>query len=143
MFPEKSQPLHPDHPVLSKARLYPSFLEDGSNFACVLVLPGGGYGMVSHQEGPPLPDGSTPSVSPLRCSNTPLPKGTRSTHNCVPVENSYLMAIALKKQAIPHELHVFPKGAHGLGLCTIDDRRNPSAAQWTTLARNWLHGLGF
>lgn len=63
--------------------------------------------------------------------------------NCVPVENSYLMAIALKKQAIPHELHVFPKGAHGLGLCTIDDRRNPSAAQWTTLARNWLHGLGF
>lgn len=51
------------------------------------------------------------------------------------------MAIALQKQAIPHELHVFPEGAHGLG--TIDERRNPSAAQWTNLARNWPHGLGF
>lgn len=52
MFNEPSQLLHPSNPVLSKARLYPSFLEDGKNFACMLVLPGGGYGHVSHQEGP-------------------------------------------------------------------------------------------
>jgi len=54
MFNEPSQLLHPSNPVLSKARLYPSFLEDGKNFACMLVLPGGGYGHVSHQEGPPV-----------------------------------------------------------------------------------------
>lgn len=54
MFKEPSQPLHPTDPVLSKARLYPSFLEDGENFACFLVIPGGGYAEVSHQEGPPV-----------------------------------------------------------------------------------------
>ena len=46
--------LHPSHPVLSKARLYPAFLQDGRDFACMLVLPGGGYSHVSHQEGAPV-----------------------------------------------------------------------------------------
>jgi len=267
MFTEKSQPLHPSHPVLSKARLYPSFLEDGSNFACVLVLPGGGYGMVSHQEGPPVagwlnsigisaavleytvaegdaiypqpqqqalyalrwlraqaselnidpqrigvigfsagghlaaslangfdredwlldpdatlngtsarPDAAIFGYPVISSSNvghassfnnllgadaSPQEKEALSwelhahpkspptflwhtaNDGCVPVENSYLMAMALQKHQIPHELHVFPDGAHGIGLATIHDRRNPSAAQWTDLARTWLHGLGF
>ena len=34
----------------------------------------------------------------------------------VPVENSYLMAMALKQANVPFEHHVFPKGAHGLSL---------------------------
>jgi acetyl esterase/lipase len=32
----------------------------------------------------------------------------------VPVENSYLMAMALQQNNTPHELHVFPKGEHRL-----------------------------
>ncbi len=54
MFSEPSRLLHPTDPVLSQARLYEYFLEDAENPACVLVLPGGGYGNVSHQEGPPV-----------------------------------------------------------------------------------------
>ena len=34
---------------------------------------------------------------------------------CVPVENSLLLAEAMKKENIPFELHIFPSGDHGLG----------------------------
>ena len=35
----------------------------------------------------------------------------------VPVENSLLMATALTEKGISTELHVYPKGCHGLSLC--------------------------
>ena len=38
----------------------------------------------------------------------------------VPVENSYLMAMALKNAGVPFEHHVFPKGMHGLSLANED-----------------------
>ncbi|MCE9614211.1 MAG: alpha/beta hydrolase [Lentisphaerae bacterium] len=34
----------------------------------------------------------------------------------VPVENSLAMAQALRRHGVPFELHIYPKGAHGLGL---------------------------
>jgi len=34
----------------------------------------------------------------------------------VPLENSIMFANALRKNGIPFELHLYPKGAHGLGL---------------------------
>ena len=37
MFSEPSQKLHPDHPVLSEALIYPSLLEDAEKPACILV----------------------------------------------------------------------------------------------------------
>jgi acetyl esterase/lipase len=267
MFKQPSQPLHPTDPVLSQARLYPSFLEDGERFACILVLPGGGYGHVSHQEGPPVagwlnslgisaavleytvsagdaiypqpqqqalyamrwlqanaealnidpkrigvigfsagghlaaclsqgfdrtdwlldPDGTLAHTSarpdasilsyPVISSGSfghqgsfdnllgkesdsaqrealswekhahPKSPPTFLWHTAedaaVPVENSYLMAMALQQNQTPHELHVFPKGEHGLGLCSIDFRRNAGAAQWRALAKRWLLELGF
>jgi acetyl esterase/lipase len=267
MFKENAPPLHPSDPVLSAARLHPSFLEDGARFGCMLVLPGGGYEHVSHQEGPPVagwlnsigisaavleytvsagqaiypgpqqqalyalrwlranadelkidpkrigvigfsagghlaaclahgfdradwlldPDGELTNVSarpdaalysyPVISSEKighagsfrnllgrdatdsakenlswerqahPKSPPTFLWHTAedavVPVENSYLMALALQNLGIAHELHVFPRGRHGLGLCAIDDRRHASAAQWTQLARNWLYELGF
>ncbi len=36
----------------------------------------------------------------------------------VPVENSFMFAQALREKGIPFELHVYPKGRHGLGLNT-------------------------
>ena len=39
-----------------------------------------------------------------------------ATDELVPVENSYLMAMALKKAGVPMEHHVFPRGIHGLSL---------------------------
>jgi len=61
----------------------------------------------------------------------------------VPVENAYLYAMALSKHNIPHELHAYPYGFHGLGLCSIDGRRNPHAAQWRNACERWLLQEGF
>lgn len=36
----------------------------------------------------------------------------------VPVENSMMFAAALRAQDVPFELHIYPKGRHGLGLNT-------------------------
>ena len=42
------------------------------------------------------------------------------TDEIVPVENSYLMAMALKAAGVPFAHHVFPKGKHGLSLANGD-----------------------
>lgn len=270
MFKETSQPLHKTNPALATARLYPYLLEDGDNFACVLVIPGGGYAHCSHQEGPPVaawfnsmgisavvleysvsndegadtypkpqqqalyamrwlranatqlninpskigvigfsagghlaacvsngfdreewlldPDGCLEGVSARPdaaiLSYAVLSAGTEYAHrgsmenllgernnsqiqkqlcweknvhsnspetflwhtaedNVVPVENSYQMGIALQKASISHELHVFPKGQHGIGLGSIHTRRQGSAEQWRPLAERWLRERGF
>jgi acetyl esterase/lipase len=57
----------------------------------------------------------------------------------VPIQNALLFAEALALHKIPFELHVFPQGAHGLGLAHDD----PIVSQWTTLCVNWLKKLGF
>ena len=57
----------------------------------------------------------------------------------VPVENSILFASSLSKNRIPFELHVFPKGHHGIGLA----KDFPQASQWTVLCDKWLTGIGF
>ena len=54
--------------------------------------------------------------------------------NGVPCVNSYRYATALWEQKIPCELHVFPEGAHGLGVAP----QLPHVAQWTDLLKNWL-----
>lgn len=55
----------------------------------------------------------------------------------VPVENAFLFAQALRKNGVPFELHVFPKGKHGLGLAPND----PSVSQWPGLCQQWLKGI--
>jgi acetyl esterase/lipase len=61
----------------------------------------------------------------------------------VPVENSYLYAMALQKNDVPHELHVYPHGGHGLGLATLFDRRDPHVTQWRQACERWLFLQGF
>lgn len=62
----------------------------------------------------------------------------------VPVENSLLLAAALRKAGVPFELHIFPKGPHGLALANQEtksfcyDRINPHVAQWFDLCDHWL-----
>lgn len=43
----------------------------------------------------------------------------------VPVENSLLLAAALHREGIPVEMHIYPRGHHGLSLC--DDTVNKPA----------------
>lgn len=57
----------------------------------------------------------------------------------VPVQNALVFAEALRENAVPFELHVFPHGRHGLGLANEDD----TVAQWKELCAVWLKQLGF
>jgi acetyl esterase/lipase len=56
----------------------------------------------------------------------------------VPVENSILFYLALRKAGIPAELHVFEHGPHGVGLSLKD----PALSKWPELLANWFQGRG-
>lgn len=59
--------------------------------------------------------------------------------DCVPVQNSLLLAGALAAKGVPFELHVFPEGPHGLGLAP----ENPDVARWAPMCQRWLIAQGF
>ncbi|MDT0269732.1 alpha/beta hydrolase [Streptomyces sp. DSM 44915] len=59
--------------------------------------------------------------------------------DAVPVSHSLRYAEALGRLDIPYELHVFPSGAHGLGLA----QGSPRVAAWPGLCRDWLAGHGW
>lgn len=68
------------------------------------------------------------------------------TDNSVPVENSLMYAMSLKKYGIPLEMHIFPSGGHGLSLATKEVAKNddgvyPNVAVWIDLAVTWLDNL--
>ncbi len=60
----------------------------------------------------------------------------------VPVENAILFAEALRAAGVPFELHIYERGAHGLGLGTR--QWNPEARhRWTLDCAAWLRERGF
>jgi acetyl esterase/lipase len=66
----------------------------------------------------------------------------------VPVENSLFFAKSLNAKKIPFELHVYPKGGHGLSLATEETRsmydKGPLQSEcqnWITMAGNWIRNL--
>ena len=66
------------------------------------------------------------------------------TDLAVPVENSLLLAGALRRAGVPLEMHIFPEGKHGLSLAIPETQGgdpanvNFHAAQWFNLCINWL-----
>ncbi len=65
--------------------------------------------------------------------------------DCVPVENSLMLANAYKKESIPFALHVFEKGWHGLSLSNSETSDENSwdielnyVGKWFELAIDWL-----
>lgn len=71
-----------------------------------------------------------------------------ATDTAVPVENSLMMAKALRDAGVSFELHIFPEGPHGLSMCDISTAAseespmvNPRAAQWFDLCIKWLKGI--
>lgn len=64
--------------------------------------------------------------------------------DAVPVENTLLLAQAMRRAGVPFELHIFPKGIHGLGLADemTDDGSGrlivPECAAWPSLAADWI-----
>jgi acetyl esterase/lipase len=57
----------------------------------------------------------------------------------VPVENALLFASALRKAGVPFDLHIYEKGAHGLGF----GRPGREAPPWAAHFRFWLRSRGF
>ena len=57
----------------------------------------------------------------------------------VPYENSLSFAAALRKAGVPHELHVYERGAHGFGLGGAD----PILSSWPARCADWLRAHGF
>jgi acetyl esterase/lipase len=53
----------------------------------------------------------------------------------VPPEHTYRFAAALAASDVPHAVHMFTYGPHGLGLA----EGAGEAAIWTTLAKAWIH----
>lgn len=62
----------------------------------------------------------------------------------VPMENSMLFASQLRKYDISFELHLFPKGGHGLSLATIETAGentygiDKQVACWPALFKQWV-----
>ncbi len=57
----------------------------------------------------------------------------------VPVENSLLLASAMRAANVPFELHIFPDGAHGLSLATSETGIvQQECAAWIDLAADWI-----
>jgi acetyl esterase/lipase len=56
----------------------------------------------------------------------------------VPPENSVLFYLALRKVGVPAELHVYEKGAHGVGLAP----RDPVLSSWPDRLADWLKVRG-
>ena len=80
------------------------------------------------------------SCDELVCDTTPPAfLWHTSDDSGVNVINSYLYASALRRHNIPHEMHIFPVGPHGLGLAPS----HPHVAQWAPLMRNWLAFMGW
>jgi acetyl esterase/lipase len=53
----------------------------------------------------------------------------------VHLEHTYRLASALAASNVPHAVHVFSRGSHGLGLA----QGAGEAEIWTTLANAWIH----
>ncbi len=61
-----------------------------------------------------------------------------TTDNGVPVENSILFYLALRKAGVPAEMHIYEQGPHGVGLALFD----PILSAWSRQLEPWmrLHG---
>lgn len=62
-----------------------------------------------------------------------------SNDQVVPFENSLLFAMALRRNQVLFDLHVYSEGNHGLGLATD----HPYASGWTGACADWLRSIGF
>ena len=67
--------------------------------------------------------------------------------DCVPVENSLVLAMAYQRAGVPYELHLFEAGRHGMSVLNDRVMELPTpklcAQEWMPLSVNWLRSRGF
>jgi acetyl esterase/lipase len=56
----------------------------------------------------------------------------------VPVENSVLFYLALRKAGVPAEMHIYERGNHGVGLA----QKDPVLSSWPDRLADWLRNRG-
>jgi len=61
-----------------------------------------------------------------------------STDATVPVENSVLFYLALRKAGVPAEMHIYERGPHGVGLAPTDE----ALSSWPARLADWLRVRG-
>ena len=61
-----------------------------------------------------------------------------SEDGLVPMENSLLIAMALHEKGIPVELHIYPKGEHGLSLCDETVSRPEDISEPVRYCAEWV-----
>ena len=61
-----------------------------------------------------------------------------TTDNVVPVENSVLFYLALRKAGVPAEMHIYERGPHGVGLAPTDE----ALSSWPARLADWLRVRG-
>jgi len=60
----------------------------------------------------------------------------------VPVENSLFMVQALNEKKISYELHIYPRGNHGLSLANDETRYRDDKGQMPDECQNWITMAG-
>jgi acetyl esterase/lipase len=61
-----------------------------------------------------------------------------TTDQTVPVENSVLFYMALRKAGVPAEMHIYANGPHGVGLAVTD----LALSSWPRRLEEWMQGRG-
>jgi acetyl esterase/lipase len=61
-----------------------------------------------------------------------------TTDQTVPVENSVLFYMALRKAGVPAEMHIYERGPHGVGLAPTDE----ALSSWPARLADWLRVRG-
>jgi len=61
-----------------------------------------------------------------------------STDPVVPVENSVLFYLALRKAGVPAEMHIYAEGPHGVGFAPTDE----ALSSWPARLADWLRVRG-
>jgi acetyl esterase/lipase len=56
----------------------------------------------------------------------------------VPVENSVMFYLALRKAGVPAEMHIYENGPHGVGLAPTDE----ALSSWPARLADWMRGRG-
>ena len=60
--------------------------------------------------------------------------------NRIPAEGSAQMDLALRRAGVQgNELHIYPKGGHGYGLCPSDH----PVVTWPARAGAWMQAMGW
>lgn len=141
--------LYDDPRLIKHIQVDPSLLRPDASILCYPVISGMKYPHALSFErllGEPTEEELAALSLELRvnASTPPAFIWHTSDDEGVNVNNSLLYASALAEHKIPFEMHIFPRGIHGLANA---DRttlyENPVCAQWVSLCLKWLEGLFF